>query len=214
LNTEGETPKPATSQSKRRRGRPKGNFDAAIDWDSIEKAYVYGDEVSKKDFEGSGKTVPARHFPSVRELAAKRELYRKTFEQELTLAIAKARALSTADAVAILDGYIRQFSDAINEGRVRSDAIADLNTAMRLKQFMQGEADSRSAVSHTVSLDALQAAHKARGAEVLPSDAIAGVLPGDDGGAVERVAPIEAEGVEVDPFEGASPAAEEASPAE
>lgn len=211
----------ANTQSKRRRGRPRGRTDPSIDWEPIERAYVYGDEVTKADFEGSGQTITDRHFPTVRELAArfnmsksnvqyrvkrygwqaKRDQYRKTFEQELTLAIAKARALSTADAVAILDSYIRQFADSIVEGRVRADAIADLNTAMRLKAFMQGEADSRSAVAHTVSLDALQAAHRNARPDEVPSDEIAGVLP-PSGGRAQLAQVEEHDEGDADPFRG------------
>lgn len=72
---------------------------------------------------------------------------------------AEAIAMTVAAQIRILDDYITQFDKALSEGRVRCDNLADLNTALRLRQFLLGEADSRSELHVTVSLEALQARH-------------------------------------------------------
>ena len=67
------------------------------------------------------------------------------------------RAVTIADELlAMIDDFLLKFEEALKEGRVRTDSAADVNTLVRLKQFIQGGADSRQEVRSILSLEALQ----------------------------------------------------------
>ncbi|WP_275472525.1 hypothetical protein [Myxococcus hansupus] len=51
------------------------------------------------------------------------------------------------------------FEEALAEGRVRVDNPTDFNTMVRLKEFVQGGADSRQELHASFSLEGLQARH-------------------------------------------------------
>nr|WP_254614599.1 hypothetical protein [Myxococcus sp. CA056] len=55
----------------------------------------------------------------------------------------------------MIDGYLLGFA----EGRVRVDNPTDFNTMVRLKEFVQGGADSRQELHASFSLEGLQARH-------------------------------------------------------
>jgi hypothetical protein len=93
------------------------------------------------------------------------------FEQELIKKRAQSRALTTEDELRIIDDYIRGFEQAVKEGRVRYDNPTDFNTMVRLKEFRLGHADSRQEVHNLISLDEIQARHKALQARMAGQDA-------------------------------------------
>jgi hypothetical protein len=81
----------------------------------------------------------------------------------------------------ILDTYLEKFRCAVDDGRVRVDSIADFNTALRLKQFLLGGADSRQEVAGGLTLEVLQARHARLRAEVAAlTDELTGTVR-DDG---------------------------------
>jgi len=73
-----------------------------------------------------------------------------------TLATASRGRSSPEDIV--LD-WIDRFAESLRSGRVRVDAIADLDRAVRLLAFARGEADSRKETRTTLSLEVLQKRH-------------------------------------------------------
>ena len=60
----------------------------------------------------------------------------------------------------LLDGYLDQFKQALEEGSVRHDSSSDLNTVVRLKEFLMGGADSRKETHHHISLEWIQQRHR------------------------------------------------------
>lgn len=73
---------------------------------------------------------------------------------------ATAIAMSKDDVLRIIDAYILGFEKAIADGRVRFEDPSDFNTMVRLKQFIEGGADSRQEIHAALSLESLKARHK------------------------------------------------------
>ena len=144
-----------------------------VDWDSVEREYIYGLIIEKKKGEFH------RHYPSFRELgrrlkinsstvgyyartrnwADRREAFRLHLRREFDLEVAKARALSAADSLAILDTYIRRFGAAVEADAVARSSIKDLDVALRAKAFVQKEVDRSDDATATLNLAQLQARH-------------------------------------------------------
>ncbi len=112
---------------------------------------------------------------------AQRLAFRDRVRTEIQQSEAKARALSSDDAMGILDAYLERFRRAVEDDRVRVDSIADFNTALRLKQFLLGGADSRQEVAGGLTLDVLQARHARLRAQVEGLTPELAGTPGDDG---------------------------------
>src|SRR5690606_37701743 len=83
------------------------------------------------------------------------------FEQKLIEKRAQVLAMSAAEAIEIIDGYMQSFRQAMEEGRVRTDSATDFNTLARLKAFLEGKADSRQEVQGVLTLEQMQARHAA-----------------------------------------------------
>jgi hypothetical protein len=100
------------------------------------------------------------------------------FEQKLIEKRAEVRAMSAAEAIEIIDGYMQSFRQAMEDGRVRTDSAADFNTLARLKAFLEGKADSRQEVQGVITLEQMQARHRALRAQLESLDpAVTGELP-------------------------------------
>jgi hypothetical protein len=163
-----------TTDSDSKPGRPRRGTKPPIPWDEIEKEYICG-EIMRQLEDGSFE----RHYPSIRDLAekfsvqrtlvgyhsrrhnwpARREEFRNELRTEIQQMRAKARALTIEEAMGILDAYLEKFRAAVESGHVRVDSITDFNTAMRLRQFLGGEADSRQEIQGGLTLEAIQARH-------------------------------------------------------
>jgi hypothetical protein len=166
--------------SRNKRGRPRKGEPPRIAYDQLDQLLVHGEVTPTGDGEGS--TVV---YPSYRELAArfgcahslishyskKHDCLRRR-EQAKARVIAKADeklielrstavALGRDDELRIIDSYLAGFEEALAEGKVRFDNPSDFNTMVRLKQFVQGGADSRQEVNGVLSLEAIQARHQA-----------------------------------------------------
>lgn len=164
----------------RKQGRPRSADRPVIPWPEIDRLLVFGEAVRD---EATGRED--LRYPSYRELGRRygvsgsligqyavrhqcmqrREENRAReqiqFEQKVVEKRAEVRALSTAEAVGIIDDYLRGFQQALAEGRVRFDSPGDFNTMARLKEFLEGNADSRQEVHGVVTLDQLQMRHRA-----------------------------------------------------
>jgi len=71
-----------------------------------------------------------------------------------------AIALSRDDELRIIDSYLAGFEGALAEGRVRFDNPTDFNAMVRLKEFIQGGADSRQEIHAALSLEDIQTRHR------------------------------------------------------
>jgi hypothetical protein len=186
-----------TTSQPRRTGRPRNADRLVIPWEEVDRLLVFGETV--RDEETGHETV---RYPSYRELGRRygisgsligryatqhRCLERREengarerirFEQKVVEKRAEARAISTAEAVEIVDDYIRRFREALDEGRVRADGASDFNTMMRLKAFLEGKADSRQEVHGMITLEDMQARHRALRAQLEALDpAVTGEVP-------------------------------------
>jgi hypothetical protein len=163
----------------RPRGRPRKGDAPLVDYDQVDKLLVYGELAPTDD--GSGTTTV---FPSYRQLGdrfgvsysvisdyakkhncmARRERAQLRtqlrVEEKMVEARAEAIAVTKERELQIIDSYLMGFEKAIGEGRVRFDNPTDYNTMARLKEFLQGGADSRPEVHAALSLDTLQAKHR------------------------------------------------------
>jgi len=100
-----------------------------------------------------------RHNVKHRRQAAQDRVQSRV-EEKIVEFRAQAIAMTRDDEIRLVDKYLLDFGKALEAGKVRCDTIADLNTALRLKAFLQGEADSRSEVQTVIKLEELQERHR------------------------------------------------------
>jgi predicted transcriptional regulator len=73
---------------------------------------------------------------------------------------AERRAFETTEQLALCDSILAKYQEAIEAREIGNVTAADINTLIRLRHFIKGDADSRSEVaSHVVTLEAMQEAH-------------------------------------------------------
>ena len=159
-------------------GRPAKGEGPRIPYDEVDRLLVFGEVVEAAE---GGSTVV---YPSYRDLgqrygvahslvakfARKHDCQRRRkdakvrldakVEQRVLEMRATALALSKDDALRMIDTYLMGFEKALAEQRVRYDNPSDFNTMLRLKEFIQGNADSRQEVYASLSLEDLQARHQ------------------------------------------------------
>lgn len=190
----------------RRKGRPRRGEGPLVPWQEIDRLLVFG-EVMRDEKTGHEDL----RYPSLRELARRygvsagligrysvqhqciqrreenRAREQLRFEQKVIEKRAEARALSRVEEIGIIDDYLRRFKEALAEGRVRFDSPADFNTMARLKEFLEGNVDSRQEVQGQVSLDQVQMRHRALRDQLEGLDpALTGaVIPMDNGEAAK-----------------------------
>jgi hypothetical protein len=166
----GETKKP---------GRPLKIDGPRFPQQEVDRLLVFGELVDPGD--GTGPVVV---YPSYRELAQRYDVSHSVIaeyarkhnclrrreqaqarveartDEKLIELRATAIAVSKDDTLRIIDAYLLGFEKAIADGRVRFENPSDFNTMVRLKQFIEGGADSRQEIHATLSLESLQARHK------------------------------------------------------
>lgn len=182
---------------KRPRGRPKRADAPNVPWDVVDRALVHGEKRPDPD---SGK--PRLHYPTMQELAdrygvsrnrvwqyassrkclerRKEAQLRERYQYDAKVATkrAEARAVASEDVFEIIDAFLERFRASLNEGSVRADSPADFDRLVRLKELLQGNADSRQSVQGALSLDVIQQRHqKLRSQLDALNPALAGVEP-------------------------------------
>lgn len=167
-----------TEQKRRKGGRPRKSDPPRVRYDELDHLLVYGELIEREGRE------PEIRYPTYRQLADKygvalsviadyskrHRCRRRRGEAAMRLAVraedkliekrATKLATNKSGVLAIIDTYIDQFREALKEGRVRVDSVSDFNTIMRLKEFLEGGADSRQEVHTTLTLEQLQLKHK------------------------------------------------------
>jgi transposase-like protein len=106
-------------------------------------------------------------------------------EEKLVEQTAEQIALSRERIVQVVDKFLGRFEMAIDDGTARTDLPADFERLVRLREFLLGNAESRTAVEQTLSLEMAQQQH----AQVLRDI--------DDATAAEMGLVIDTTGVEV-----------------
>lgn len=187
------------------RGRPRRADPPRFPAEELDRLLVHG-ETSRSEETGREVVI----FPSHTELAKRYGVARSTIgtyaarhrctERRLeaieqtrtatTKTIVEGRsqraALGIEEMLGVCDRYILAFAEALEEGRVRCDTPADLNTIMRLRMFLEGGADSRQEIAHGITLEALQRIHQESiHAEVLPATTEGADPPGPPRAAFE-----------------------------
>lgn len=169
---------------KRPPGKPRKGV-PAVPWELIEHVLVFGEI-----YQVEGRSLV--RYPTPGELAKRFGVDRKQIQKRaklLKLDEARARVKDRVDREvenvvvsehaaalvvgrervnAICDSIIAKFEAMLKADKIRVDSIADLNTVVRLKEFINGGADSRQQTDHTISLETLMGLHKAdRGGRVI-----------------------------------------------
>lgn len=167
----------------RKTGRPRGA--STIPWREVYKALVYGEDAVDEVTQETRHVYPSysemarrvgcsasavslwcrrNRIMDRREEAKKKTLEKKSKDVLLKVAEESGKKnsakLSTHDAISIIEAFIARFAKSIKEGSVRSDNANDLNILFRLKEFMEGKADSRVEVHGQIGLVAIQSSHK------------------------------------------------------
>lgn len=159
---------------KRRPGRPRKSEVPLIPYEELHRLLVFGEVIELE----SGATTTV--YPTYRELAARygvavniiaayaktRNCLRRREETKTRIEVrtenkliekrAEALAVGRDDVVRMIDGYLLNFQKALEEGRVRTDNPTDVNTLVRLKEFVMGGADTRQELRATLSLEGIQ----------------------------------------------------------
>ena len=173
------TRKPGKAKPPKKIGRPRKGDPQRIPYAELDKLLVFGEVVDGED--GGG---PVVSYPSYRELARRygvchsviatyakrydcmrrRDLAERRVNKRVDEKLAEKRAthiaMGKADALRIIDDYIRGFEQALIENRVRMDNPSDFNLMLRLKEFLDGGADSRSEVQAMFTIEDLQQRHR------------------------------------------------------
>jgi len=165
-------------------GRPRGGRRRKSDVPSfpreiVDRLLVHGEPVHDDD----GALIRT-HYPTYSELAERfgcavsligrfakqndvvrrREAAARKVRAQVETKIIERRVdetvMSREDAIALIDEYLAKFREALADGRVRTDNPADVNTMLRLKEFLLGGADSRQEVHQSLTLEAVQARHR------------------------------------------------------
>jgi len=185
----------------RPQGRPRKSDAPRVPWHEVERLLVFGESVAD-EAEGPA----SMRYPSFREIAERYQVSKSLigkyatkhnclkrreenrareqiqYEQKVVKKRAEARAISTDDAVRIIDDYLQRFEEALEEGRVRFDNAGDFNTMLRLKEFVQGRADSRQEIQGMLTLEEIQARHRRLRDEIDALDpGLSGAVVPDDG---------------------------------
>jgi hypothetical protein len=147
-------------RKKRGEGRPRKGAGRAFPTAEVDRALVHG-EVGEDG---------QLHYPSYRELAERYgvahsgiaayarahnclgrrdevvKLVQRRTDEKVAELVSDRMAVKTDDLLRILDTAFREFEQALKEGRVRFDNVADFNLLCRLRAFLSGEAESRKEV--------------------------------------------------------------------
>jgi hypothetical protein len=186
--------------AQRKRGRPRKGDRQVIPWQEIDRLLVFGEMVRDpetgrenlrypsqrelgKRFGVSGALIGhySKHHQCMKRRKENQHREQVMFEQKLAEKLAEARVLSTAEVIEIVDDYMRAFGEALEEGRVCVDNASDFNIMMRLKAFLEGKVDSRQEVQGTITLEDMQARHRALQAQLVSLDpAITGEVQAGD----------------------------------
>ncbi len=168
-----------SGNSGRKNGRPAKGDPPRVPYEELDRILVFGEVVTCED----GESTTAQ-YPSYRDLARrygvcnsviaryskKHSCMRRREQAQARIAVetdkklvdlrSTAIALSRDDELRIIDTYLGGFEGALAEGRVRFDNPTDFNTMVRLKEFIQGGADSRQEIHAALSLEDIQTRHR------------------------------------------------------
>lgn len=167
------------AKPRRRPGRPKRADAPKVPWPTIDAALVHGErQVDPKTGDEvlryPSLAVLAERYGISRTLVWKYSQRARVYERRkearaMVLArtdakviekVSNSRAAATSDVAAIVDTFISGFRKALDEGRVRVDSASDLDRLVRLRELINGNADSRGELRGQLTLEAIQLRHR------------------------------------------------------
>ena len=167
------------TKPRRRPGRPKRADAPKVPWPTIDAALVHGErQVDPKTGDEvlryPSLAVLAERYGISRTLVWKYSQRARVYERRkearaMVLArtdakviekVSNSRAAATSDVAAIVDTFISGFRKALDEGRVRVDSASDLDRLVRLRELINGNADSRGELRGQLTLEAIQLRHR------------------------------------------------------
>jgi hypothetical protein len=167
------------SQPRRRPGRPRRADAPVIPWEAVDRALVFGEATQDPETgvevvrfpslavlaqrHGVSRTLLWKYASKARCFERRKEARAKTLARTDAKVIEKlstSRAAATSDVAAIVDTFISGFRKALDEGKVRVDSAADLDRLVRLRELINGNADSRNEITGGLTLEALQSRHR------------------------------------------------------
>lgn len=172
-------PRPSSPPHRRRPGRPKRADAPVIPWDVVDKLLVHGEVVvdprnGQEALRFPSLAVLAKRYGISRTLVWKYASRAKCFERrkearakilartdaKVIEKVSNARAAASSDVAGIVDTFISGFRKALDDGKVRFDSPADLDRLVRLRELVNGNADTRSDITGGLTLEALQVRHR------------------------------------------------------
>ncbi len=169
-----------SDEEKRNKGGRPRKGDLKVDYLELDRLLVHGEEVA---VEGVPDTKAVR-YPSYKELSerygvsisvvgeystARNCLKRRAeaqarldakVDQKIVEMRAEAIALSRHERIGLVDRALLAFAEALKDGRVRCDTSSDLNMLLRLREYLEGGADSRQQILGGITLEVLQSRHR------------------------------------------------------
>src|SRR4051812_35826277 len=161
---------------KRGKGRPRGRFDPEINWRAAELFFIEGENVpAEKEGEPESVRWPSmcevgRRFKVTFQMVSKhakahnwverKKIYRDRVERGITMARADSRVRSIRSPLEIIEDYIGGFDHAVQDKKLRTDAVVDFDKAVRLRAFLLEQNEQAKGASGDLSLEQLQARHR------------------------------------------------------
>lgn len=90
-----------------------------------------------------------------------RERFTEEVKNELRSQQAKVKSVRYEEVMDGIDRYLRKWMKAVEEDDVRVDSFNDIDKALRLKEFLKGNVESRKETRSILSLAEIQARHRA-----------------------------------------------------
>jgi len=163
----------------RKHGRPKRADAPVVPWDEVDRLLVFGEPAQDPRNGQEGIRYPsladlAKRYAVSRNLmwryahkancfARREEARRKTlesYERKVIEKTAKTRANATTEVSQIVDRYVVDFHQALRDGKVQANSALDLDRLVRLKELLNGNADTRSELTGELTLEAIQGRHR------------------------------------------------------
>jgi hypothetical protein len=105
-------------------------------------------------------TTEVRRYSKARDCIRRRKKAQKQIlarvDEKFIERRAHVKTITKEKVVEIIDRFIQQFEKDLMNGRVNTTNPTDLNTMVRLREFVLGGADSRGEVAYNLSLERLQ----------------------------------------------------------
>lgn len=112
---------------------------------------------------GTSHTQIARYAKAHNCLERRRQIQsraRAKADEQVTQVLAEAMAFNRTERLKLIDRSLMQYAKALEQGRIRVDSVADLNTLLRLHEAMSARTDDVSEGEEVPTLERMQQAYE------------------------------------------------------